>query len=172
MTCSPCVESVNTLSVQSIVQFFSTFETNVYHSPCPETFERGCMYIYIYVYIYIFMSHTYIHTYILTYARHCDPRARVCTLIPLILRRHACCSCLSETRHRRRRSSRNKKALRGCACMHRVGVCNTRYTGTRARSDTTSGECTGCLAPTVANYFLRIFQDVASDYLLADRNRN
>ena len=69
------------------------------------------------------------------YARHCDPCARVCTLIPLILRRHACCSCLSETRHRRRRSSRNKKALRGCACMHRVGVCNTRYTRhTRARA--------------------------------------
>ena len=45
------------------------------------------------------------------------------TLIPLILRRHACCSCLSEMRHRRRRSSRNKKALRGSACMHRVQVC-------------------------------------------------
>lgn len=101
----------------------------------------------------IYIARTYVRTYI--YARHCDPRARVCTLIPLILRRHACCSCLSETRHRRRRSSRNKKALRGCVCMHRVGVCNTR-----AR-DHTQPVCTGCLA----NYFLRIFQDVATNCL-------
>lgn len=54
-------------------------------------------------------------------------RASVCTLIPLILRRHACCSCLSETRHRRRLSSRNKKALRGCACMHRVRVSHSLH---------------------------------------------
>lgn len=55
----------------------------------------------------------------------------MCRLIPLILRRHACCSCLSETRHRRRRSSRNKKALRGCMRAH---VCTHTHTHAHARN--------------------------------------
>lgn len=70
------------------------------------------------------------HCVRVTYIRNCGEREAVCaTLIPLILRRHACCSCLSEMRHRRRRSSRNKKALRGCmhrVCMHSVAPTHTR----------------------------------------------
>lgn len=116
------------------------------------------------MYIRIYVARTYIRMHVRAYihARHCDPCARVCTLIPLILRRHACCSCLSETRHRRRRSSRNKKALRGCACMHRVGVCSTRYTRhTRARSYTTCVQGVSLrLSPIISCEFFRTLPQI------------
>lgn len=85
-----------------------------------------------------------------TYIRNCGEREAVCaTLIPLILRRHACCSCLSEMRHRRRRSSRNKKALRGCACMHRVCMHSVAPIHTRPPEQTLCTRrarfVTGCL---------------------------
>lgn len=112
------------------------------------------------------------YTYTLIYVRHCEQCARVWTLIPLILRRHACCSWLSEMRHRRRRSSRNKKALRGCACIYIARVCITVVASTRPYYYTVcskyrvprskwrelfSGDSLGCLFRSLVLFFVFFF---------------